>query len=302
VYTNLPPGHYTFRVRAWNNDGVVNQTGASVRLVVEPQFFQTLWFMVIVALALVGSGFLVNFWRLKAAVRRKRVLEGLVAERTKALNLERQKSESLLLNVLPARVAQELKAHGRSEPQVHEGVSVLFADLVSFTATASRLTPAQTIEELNTLFGAFDNLAQDHGAERIKTVGDSWLAVAGLSEPEAGAEAEGARRLVSVAEDILGYLAQRGSDHLEWQIRIGVHTGPLVGGVVGIKKYIYDIFGDTVNTAFRMQAEAAPNTIVLSPTTAALVADHWRLVSRGPVAIKGKGTMELFVLGPRVSS
>lgn len=298
VYTNLPPRDYTFRVRAWNNDGVVNETGASISLRMEPRFFETPWFLALAAVVLVGSGFLVNVVRVRAVNHRKDELERQVADRTEALNLEKQKSEALLLNVLPPRVAEELKLHGRAEPQVHGGVSVLFADLVAFTETASRLTPAQTIHELNELFGAFDAIAARHGAERIKTIGDAWLAVAGLSDPEGeGADRAGALKLAAVAHDILAYLKERrGRAVLAWQIRIGLHTGPVVGGVVGIKKYIYDIFGDTVNTAFRMQAEAAPDTAVLSETTARLVSDHWPSRSRGPSQVKGKGTMELFVL------
>lgn len=298
VYTNLPPGDYTFRVRAWNNDGVVNETGAAITLKMEPRYWETPWFLALVAGLLVGAGFLVNVVRVRAINRRKIELERQVAERTEALNLEKQKSESLLLNVLPPRVADELKVNGRSEPQVHGGVTVLVADLVAFTQTASNLTPAQTIHELNDLFGTFDAVAARHGAERIKTIGDAWLAVAGLSDPESpGSDREGALRLAAVAREILEVLRERrGRSSMAWQIRIGLHTGAVVGGVVGIKKYIYDIFGDTVNTAFRMQTEAAPDTVVLSETTARLVEDRFPVVSRGPSSVKGKGEMELFLL------
>jgi len=252
---------------------------------------------------LVGSGFLVNVVRVRTINRRKVDLERQVADRTEALNLEKQKSEALLLNVLPARVAEELKLHGKAEPQVHGGVTVLFADLVAFTETASHLSPSQTIHELNDLFGTFDAVAARHGAERIKTIGDAWLAVAGLSDPESpGSDREGALRLAAVAHEILAVLKERrGRAVLAWQIRIGLHTGPVVGGVVGIKKYIYDIFGDTVNTAFRMQSEAAPDTAVLSQTTANLVTGRWSLENRGPAEVKGKGRMELFVLGAPVA-
>jgi len=298
VYTNLPPGDYTFRVRAWNNDGVVNETGAAIALRMEPRFYETPWFLALAAGLLVGSGFLVNVVRLRTINRRKEELERQVTERTEALNLEKQKSEALLLNVLPARVADELKRNGRAEPQVHAGVTVLVADLVAFTQTASNMTPSQTIHELNDLFGTFDAVAAQHGAERIKTIGDAWLAVAGLSDPEGtSSEREGALRLAAVAHEILGVLRERrGRSSFAWQIRIGLHTGPVVGGVVGIKKYIYDIFGDTVNTAFRMQTEASPDSVVISETTAHLISERWAVTSRGPVAIKGKGTMELFLL------
>jgi ligand-binding sensor domain-containing protein/class 3 adenylate cyclase len=300
VYTNLPPGNYNFHVRAWNNDGVVNEKGASIALRVEPRFYETPWFLVLVAAALVASGFLVNVVRIRAVNRRKNELERQVTDRTEALNLEKQKTEALLLNVLPARVADELKRTGHSEPRVHGGVTVLFADLVAFTETAAHLSPAQTIHELNDLFSSFDAIAAKHGAERIKTIGDAWLAVAGLSEPEAtGADQEGALKLVAVAHEILSLLAYRRTQaDIAWQVRIGLHTGAVVGGVVGIEKYIYDIFGDTVNTASRMQDEAGPDSVILSATTAGLVADRWPVVSLGSHPIKGKGTLEIYTLKP----
>jgi len=302
VYTNLPPGDYRFSVRAWNNDGVVNETGATIQLKVEPRFFETPWFLALAAGLLVGSGFLVNVVRLRAISRRKKELERQVAERTEALTLEKQKSESLLLNVLPPRVAEELKRQGRAEPQVRGGVTVLFADLVAFTETVAQLSPAQTIEELNDLFGAFDAIAAQHGAERIKTIGDAWLAVAGLSDPEGeNSDRAGAEKLAAVAQEILRYLKERRTrSTFAWQVRMGLHTGTVVGGVVGNKKYIYDIFGDTVNTASRMQSEAAPDTVVLSETTAQLLAERWPSTSRGPCQVKGKGVMELYVLSPHL--
>jgi ligand-binding sensor domain-containing protein/class 3 adenylate cyclase len=293
VYTNLPPGDYIFRVQAWNNDGVVNEAGAATSFTVAPSFWQTIWFYLACAIALVGLGFGLNLVRTRAITRRKAELERLVTERTDALNLEKQKSEALLLNVLPATVAEELKTTGHAEPQEHADVAVLFADLVGFTEISSGMTPAQTIAELNMLFSTFDDIVGLNGCERIKTVGDAYLAVAGLDG--SGSARDRATRLVRAAREMLLFLEnRRGQATVPWQLRIGIHCGPVVGGVVGVKKYIYDIFGDTVNTASRMQTESQPGRTTVSARTAELLGPGFPLESRGQIQIKGKGGMELF--------
>jgi ligand-binding sensor domain-containing protein/class 3 adenylate cyclase len=295
VYTNLGPGTYTFRVQAWNNDGVINEQGASTTFSVQPKLWQTVWFYLVVAVLLVGLGFALNLVRTRSITRRKAELERLVTERTEALNLEKQKSEALLLNVLPGPVAEELKQHGHAEPQVHADVAVMFADLVGFTEHSSAMSPGETIAELNILFGAFDDMASVHSCERIKTIGDAYLAVAGLDG--GGSARDRAINLVRMAKDMLGFLeARRSMAPVSWQLRIGIHCGPVVGGVVGVKKYIYDIFGDSVNIASRMQAESMPGGITVSLDTARLIEGSFATDSQGLVAIKGKGDMELFTV------
>lgn len=301
VYTNLSPGTYRFHVQAWNNDGVVNEAGATIDLQVEPYFWQTPLFYILVSLLLFALGFVINLARTRVIMKRKAELERLVTVRTDALTLEKQRSDALLLNVLPPDVAEELKVKGCAEPKVHPGVSVMVIDLVGFTEKSARLSPAQTISELNSIFGAFDEIMERHGCERIKTVGDAYLAAAGLSiktYPEQ--EKTGALKIAAACLEILGWLKnhQRHST-LGWEVRVGIHTGPVVGGVVGIQKYIFDIFGDTVNTAFRMQTESVPGRATLSAKTASLLRESFDLENRGELSVKGKGSMELWFLGTK---
>ncbi len=208
-----------------------------------------------------------------------------------AIRLEQEKSEKLLRNILPSKVARELKETGHSEPQSFEDVTVLFTDVVDFTRLSSQVTPQELIEELNVIFTRFDEVMEAHGCERIKSIGDAYLAVCGMPEPNP----HHAREMVAAAIEIRDYMQERkrarGSG---WDIRIGVHSGRLVGGIVGIKKYIYDVFGDTINTASRMETCSAPMRINVSETTYALVKDDFSFTPRDPIEVKGKGEMRMY--------
>ena len=292
-YTNLPPGDYSFRVRAENNDGVVNETGATASIRRLPYFYQTIPFYALLALALAGSGFLAALVRVRRHKRREIELGRLVDERTSELALERDKSESLLRNILPQSVAEELKASGRAAPQVYAETTVLFADLVNFTAASTELEPAALIGELNDIFTIFDDVLSTWGCERIKTLGDGYLAVCGapLALPDH------AQRMIGAGLDMLGKLEDRNAaGGRRWELRIGVNSGPIVGGVVGVRKYIFDVFGDTVNTAFRLQSMSVPMGITLSESSARLLDGSRELVPRSLREVKGKGAMRNYYL------
>ncbi len=209
----------------------------------------------------------------------------------RAVEEERQKSERLLLSILPAAVAEELKKTGKCEPELFPEVTFLFSDLVNFTGKAETLDPATLIAELNDIFTGFDAIMAKRGCERIKTIGDAYLAAAGIPdrlEDHAG-------RMVGAARDMIAFLEERNArGGQEWEIRIGVHSGPAVAGIVGTNKYIYDVFGDSVNTASRMESNSLPMRINLSGVTAALVADRVPLERREGVEVKGKGSMDMF--------
>jgi len=214
-----------------------------------------------------------------------------IENKNRVIQEEKEKSERLLLNILPAKVAEELKETGRSEPQSFEDVTVFFSDVVDFTRLSSCMRPRDLIDELNTIFTRFDEIMDAHGCERIKSIGDAYLAVCGMPEPDP----RHARTMVQSAVDVLGFMRDRNRDRNGgWRIRIGLHSGRLVGGIVGVKKYIYDVFGDTINTASRMETCSEPMRINVSETTYRLVKDDFRFVEREPIEVKGKGEMRMY--------
>lgn len=209
------------------------------------------------------------------------------------VELERQKSERLLLNMLPRAVVEELKENGCSVPQHFEDVSILFTDLVNFTEKSQAFEPSALIAELNELFSGFDAIMLKHNCERIKTIGDAYFAVSGMPT----ANPDHARSLVAAAKDMVALVeARNASASCAWEIRLGIHSGPVVAGIVGTHKYIYDVFGDSVNTASRMEANSLPMRINLSKASADLVRPHYQLEARPPVEVKGKGSMEMYFL------
>jgi len=214
----------------------------------------------------------------------------------RAVEAEREKSEKLLHNILPRAVAQSLKEHGCSDPQLFPEVTILFSDLVGFTELSAQLDPKTLIAELNALFTAFDAIMERHGCERIKTVGDAYFAACGIPEPRENH----ALRMASAALDMRDFVVQRKKTAaLSWDMRIGLHSGPAVAGIVGTHKYIYDVFGDTVNTASRMESLSEPMKINLSDTTRSLIKDRMVTTAREPVPVKGKGEMRMWFLeGP----
>ena len=231
-----------------------------------------------------------------------RMHEVNVEERTRDLALanqelehEKRKSDQLLLNVLPERVAEELKEHGEARPERFDNVTVFFSDFVAFTDRAAIMTPEALLHELNDMFTAFDGIVSGNQCERIKTIGDAYLFVCGMPD----ANVNHAQRVIESALQIRDYVARRNEGHGDpWLLRMGIHSGPVVGGVVGIHKYIYDVFGDTINTAARMESHSEPMKINVSDTTRSLATEHFSYLHREPVMVKGKGIMQMFFVEP----
>jgi class 3 adenylate cyclase len=208
----------------------------------------------------------------------------LVAERDR----EVQRSEELLLNILPAAIAAELKVRPGRIAQSFDAVTVLFADVVGFTPLASQLPPETVVELLDDVFTRFDELAEQHGLEKIKTIGDAYMAVAGLPTPVADHAARAARMALGMQAAVRA-ANERTSHRLD--LRIGLHTGPVVAGVIGKKKFAYDLWGDAVNVAARMESHGLPGELQLSATTAALLPETFELEERGMIEVKGRGAM-----------
>ena len=206
---------------------------------------------------------------------------------------KRVKSERLLHNILPAKVITDLKEKGTSAPQCFANVTVLFSDIVGFTQAAAEISPEILINELNELFTAFDNIIAQNHSERIKTIGDAYLAVCGMPEENP----DHAVNIVTAAQQFIEFLQKRNQTaRHQWQIRIGIHSGEVVGGIVGVKKYIYDIFGDAVNMASRVESSCTPMRIAISESTYRLTTDKFVFEQRPLIELKGKGPTNLYYL------
>lgn len=209
------------------------------------------------------------------------------------LGREREKSERLLRTILPESIAARLKESSSTIAEHHPAVTVLFADLTGFTGFSTQVDAAGLVGMLDEIFSAFDRLALAAGVEKIKTIGDAYMAVAGLPTPRADHADAVAGLAIDMQAAFAGIVAARG---LPLALRIGVHSGPVVAGVIGHHKFAYDLWGDTVNVASRMESHGEPGLIHVSPATRALLGDRYRFTDRGPVAVKGRGEMRTFFL------
>lgn len=226
-------------------------------------------------------------------------LQRELKERNRQLEEEKQKSEALLRNVLPAKVAEELIETGRCRPLSFDAVTVCFIDIIEFTRTASNLEAKLVISELNDIFTAFDAISEKYECERMKTIGDAYLFVCGVPETIE----DHASRVVCAAREMVAFLQQRNQGStLKWEVRVGIHSGGLVGGIVGTEKYLYDIFGDTVNIASRMEKLAPPMHINLSESAYLLTRDQFSFIERGVMDVKGKGRMPMYLIDEKVDT
>jgi class 3 adenylate cyclase len=219
----------------------------------------------------------------------------ILTEQNDIIRLEKEKSDDLLLNILPKEVAEELKETGHSEAHQFENVSVLFTDFVNFTTVSEHLTPKQLVAEIHYCFRAFDAIIEKYRLEKIKTIGDAYLAVSGLPT----SDKNHAQRVVGAALEIREFVSKHKFENIEAQkefldIRIGIHSGPVVAGIVGVKKFAYDIWGDTVNTAARMEQCSDPGKITISERTYELVKESFLCIDRGKIEAKNKGKIHMY--------
>ncbi len=218
-----------------------------------------------------------------------------VKKQKAAVEVEKARGEELLLNILPGKVAEELKSKGYADAQQINNVSVLFTDFKGFTRVSEKLSPTQLVAELNTCFSTFDLIMQKYGIEKIKTIGDAYMAVGGLPTPNTTHAVD----VVQAALEIRDYMhrhmqEKKAKGEVFFEIRIGVHSGPVVAGIVGIKKFSYDIWGDTVNTANCMESSGKEGRVNISQATYDLVKDKFDCEYRGEVAAKNKGMLKMY--------
>jgi class 3 adenylate cyclase len=218
-------------------------------------------------------------------------LESKVAQRTQELAQSEAKAKELLHNMLPAEVAEELSSTGQTKPARFESASVLFTDFSGFTQVASTMPAGQMVSELNDIFAAFDDICDAEGVEKIKTVGDAYMAAAGVPKECA----DHAQRCVRAAQKMLNFVRQRNArSAFKWGLRVGIHSGHVVAGVVGKRKFAFDIWGDTVNIASRMESAGEPGRVNVSAYTYHLIQNDFACEYRGKVDAKGKGEVDMY--------
>ncbi|MBK7764087.1 MAG: tetratricopeptide repeat protein [Bacteroidetes bacterium] len=208
---------------------------------------------------------------------------------------EKERSDELLLNILPSEVAEELKTKGSAATKMIDKVTVLFTDIKDFTHLSEKLSPVALVEEINECFSAFDHIMQKHGVEKIKTIGDSYMAAGGIPTPNQTHPIDVVRAAFDIQQFMLDQKLRRQAEgKVFFEIRIGIHTGSVVAGIVGVKKFAYDIWGDTVNIASRMESSGEAGKVNISSSTYELVKDHFHCAYRGKIDAKGKGQIDMY--------
>ncbi len=235
-----------------------------------------------------------SFFRL---YKMKQRTQDLLLVKNTEIESEKKRSDDLLLNILPNEVANELKINGKSEPKYFEKVTVMFTDFKDFTTISEKISPKKLVEEIDFIFREFDAIIEKHNLEKIKTIGDAYLCASGLPD----ANTHSAMNVAKAALEIQAFIKKVGDERRKnnlpfFDIRIGLNSGPLVAGIVGAKKFAYDIWGDTVNTAARMEQNSEPGKINISGTTFELLKNQAECTHRGKISAKNKGDIDMYFL------
>jgi class 3 adenylate cyclase len=217
------------------------------------------------------------------------------------LDREKKKSDELLLNILPAETAEELKRHGKAKVKKFGSVTIMFTDFKDFTLISGRMSPEDLVDEIDSCFRAFDEIIGKYGIEKIKTIGDAYMCVGGLPVENGTHPVDVVRAGIEIRDFMAGRQARKAGERRPFfELRIGIHTGPVVAGVVGLKKFAYDIWGDSVNTAARMESAGEAGKVNISRSTYELVADRFRCIHRGKIEAKNKGQLEMYFVEEQV--
>ena len=306
-YFNVPKGHYVFKIKATSSYGIMYEK--SFEITILPPWWQTWWFKTLVGIFLAALLYAIYRWRTASLRSQKRKLERTVKERTAevleekavverqkdVIEKEKEKSDELLLNILPTEVAEELKEKGYTTAKSFDEVTVLFSDIKGFTNVAEKMTAQELVKEINTYFSAFDHIILKYGLEKIKTIGDAYIAAGGLPEKNSATAQSVVEAAIAMQREVERLKQERiASNKPYFELRIGIHTGPVVAGVVGIKKFQYDIWGDTVNLAARMEQSGIPGKINISHHTYEAVKDQFTCIHRGKIEAKNKGEMDMY--------
>lgn len=234
---------------------------------------------------------------------RKRRMTVLLRNKNYAIAKEKEKSDDLLLNILPASVANELKEYGKTSPSYHENTTVMFTDFKGFTQFSEAHSPTEIVEMVDFYFSAFDEIVKRHGVEKIKTIGDAYLCVSGIPTENSNHVTNMLKAAIEIVHFMENSVQEKKSARLPYlEIRIGVHTGPLVAGIVGSMKFAYDVWGDTVNIAARMEQAGEAGKINVSETVYEAVMSAYSFQYRGELEAKNKGKLKMYFLEHTISA
>ena len=294
-FVDISPGEYEIRISSKTQWGNWSSSPLVFKFEITPPFWMTRWFQigsVFLFLGLLLTSFKLRTRKLE---REKEKLELLVAERTRDLNEEKHKSEELLLNILPFEVANELKMNGYAKTRKYEKASVLFTDFKGFTKMSSNMSPEKLVRKLDEIFVGFDEVIDNNNLEKIKTIGDSYMCVSGIPEDNPNQ----VKNIVLAGLQLIDVInrfneKQKNSGEPEWGLRVGIHTGDLIAGVVGKKKFAYDVWGDTVNVASRMESNSEPGKVNISNETYEEVKLFFDCTFRGRIIAKNRGELEMY--------
>lgn len=306
-YSNLSPGEYTFKVWACNSDGEWSETPKILTIRVSAPYWSTWWFISISVGFLALIIYLFYLWRIRSMKSQKERLAFLVEKRTKTitqqkeqleanqkeLEIQKEKSDNLLLNILPAETVEELKNKGKTKPRYYRMVTVLFTDIRGFTQIAEAFKPTELVKRLDNLFREIDKIIEKHQIEKIKTIGDAYMAAGGVPLRDK----ENPIHCVLAALEIQSFMekeSKRYKDEEPWELRIGLHTGDVIAGVIGTKRIAYDIWGNTVNVASRMEMAGEPGKVNISGTTFEYIKPYFDCTYRGKVPAKNKGEIDMY--------
>jgi len=300
-YGNLPQGTFTFKVKAMNSEGYWSNE-FHYTFTIRPPWWKTWWAYTIYFFTITGSIWYYIKFRERALKERQKVLEKTVKERTteliaekKEVEKQKERSEALLLNILPSEVAEELKQKGRAEAKHFDEVTVMFTDFKGFTQISEKLSPAELVAVIDTCYKAFDNIISKYNIEKIKTIGDSYMCAGGLPVANNTNASDVVRAALEIQQFMLEHMQQSRKEGKEiLEVRIGVHTGPVVAGIVGVKKFAYDIWGDTVNIASRMESSGEAGKVNISGATYKIIKDKFHCTHRGKVPAKYKGMIDMY--------
>lgn len=270
----------------------ISMVNAGLVLAPEQEIVRIAGMLFIIVTGLVFGTIRMLFDQLRAEILRRQTMEHELINLNELLEEEKERSEKLLLNVLPLSISNRLKENPSHIADTYPEVTIIFADIVDFTKVSNGIAPNDLVQDLNTIFTRFDEICIKYGLEKIKTIGDSYMAVAGLPDPQG----DHVHRAADTALEMLEACKGMTIGGKVINLRVGLNSGEVTAGVIGSVKFLYDLWGDAVNTASRMESASTPNNILVTEQMYNTLLDHYHLDLRGVVDIKGKGEMNTYYL------